>query len=58
MHLTNRNGVLHMKKAVGSCWPNRSHAAIGAANEIWIVSREIAAQDFGQVSESVAFGPG
>ncbi len=28
------------------------------SDEIWIVSREITAQDFGQVSESVAFGPG
>jgi hypothetical protein len=28
------------------------------SDEIWIVSREITAQDFGQVSESVALGPG
>ncbi len=28
------------------------------SDEIWIVSREISAQDFGQVSESVASGPG
>lgn len=28
------------------------------SDEIWIVSREITAQDFGQVSESVASGPG
>jgi hypothetical protein len=28
------------------------------SDEIWIVSREITAHDFGQVSESVAVGPG
>jgi len=28
------------------------------SDEIWIVSREFTAQDFGQVSESVAIGPG
>jgi hypothetical protein len=28
------------------------------SDEIWIVTREITAQDFGQVSESVALGPG
>lgn len=28
------------------------------SDEIWLVSREISAQDFGQASESVAFGPG
>jgi hypothetical protein len=28
------------------------------SDEIWIVSREITAQDFGQVSESMAVGPG
>lgn len=28
------------------------------SNDIWIVSRELTAQDFGQANESVAFGPG
>jgi hypothetical protein len=28
------------------------------SDEIWIVTWEITAQDFGQVSESVALGPG
>jgi hypothetical protein len=28
------------------------------SDDVWIVSRELTAQDFGQASESVAFGPG
>jgi hypothetical protein len=28
------------------------------SDEIWIVSREVTAQDFGQASESIAIGPG
>jgi hypothetical protein len=37
---------------------NRLIKRLPNSDEIWIVSREITAQDFGQTSESVAIGPG
>jgi hypothetical protein len=53
--------VLHLRfpteEAAEAC-RKRLIKRLPSSDEIWIVSREITAQDFGQASESAAIGPG